>query len=101
MYIHTGPSMLTMTVDGRALELQDFKYSPYEASRRSKPVIMGGHAITVTSSVRMAWNTSALLWSIELSNQERPGIPPDMIGMEDYVHQVEFSAVALAREVGT
>lgn len=64
----SGTSMITMLVDGRALELDEMRWSAFAAERKSKPVIVEDHTITVTSEMRMAWNDTALMWKVTLEN---------------------------------
>lgn len=91
--------MLNMRVDGKGLNLESTKWSVYEATRKSKPVAIGVHSITVTSQLRMAWNDSALLWKITVENKKQENVTPDMIGYDDIMHLLEFSVQAQARQV--
>jgi len=95
-YVGTS-SMVTLRVDGKAMELATVRWSAYAAGRRSKPVVVGDHTLTVTSELRMAWNDSALLWKITCENTPMARSDPNAIGYEDIIHTLEFSIQAMAR----
>ncbi|GAB5033951.1 Hypothetical protein NocV09_01600660 [Nannochloropsis oceanica] len=95
-YVGT-PSMVTLRVDGKAVELDTVRWAAYAAGRRSKPVIVGDHTLTVTSELRMAWNDSALLWKVTCENTPMARADPNAIGYEDIIHTLEFSIQAMAR----
>ena len=96
-YVGT-PSMVTLRVDGKTMELDTVQWSAYAAGRRSKPVVVGDHTLTVTSELRMAWNDSALLWEITCQNTPMPRNDPNAIGYEDIIHTLEFSIQTMARK---
>lgn len=91
--------MLRMRVDGKDLMLDSMRWSAYEATRRSAPLAVDAHMLTVTSQLRMAFNDSALLWKINIQNQIPEGVPPDAISYQDIIHTLEFSVQAIARQV--
>ena len=65
--------MLTLRVDGRDLALEETRWSAYEATRRGRLLQAGGQALTVTSELRMAWNDTAVLWTLTLENVAKNG----------------------------
>jgi hypothetical protein len=95
----TAPSMLRMQVDGKYVTLDAMKWSAYEATRRSLPLAVDAHTLTVTSQLRMAFNDSALLWKISVENRVLENVPPDAISYQDIIHTLQFSVQAIARQV--
>jgi hypothetical protein len=91
--------MLRLRVDGKDLTLDAMRWSAFEANRRSVPLAVDAHTLTVTSQLRMAFNESALLWKISVKNQVLSGMPPDAISYNDIIHTLEFSVQAIARQV--
>ncbi len=91
--------MLRMQVDGKYLRLDAMRWQVYEATRRSEPLAVDAHTLTVTSQLRMAWNDSALLWKISVENRVLEGVPPDAISYQDIIHTLQFSVQAIARQV--
>ena len=91
--------MLRLRVDGKDLTLDAMRWSAFEATRRSLPLAVDAHTLTVTSQLRMAFNESALLWKITVANNVLEGVPPDAISYEDIIHTLEFSVQAIARQV--
>lgn len=94
-----APSMLRLRVDGKDLKLDSVRWRAYEAERRSFPLIVDAHTLAVTSQLRMAFNDSALLWKISVTNRVLEGVPPDAISYDDIIHTLEFSVQAIARQV--
>ena len=91
--------MLRLRVDGKDLTLGAMKWSAFEATRRSLPLAVDAHTLTVTSQLRMAFNDSALLWKINVENRVLEGVPPDAISYDDIIHTLEFSVQTIARQV--
>ena len=62
--------MLNLQLNDHAVSLSETKWSAYEASRRSVPLLLGDHHdLLVTSHVRMGWNESTIFWKILIENR--------------------------------
>ncbi|TFJ82181.1 hypothetical protein NSK_006510 [Nannochloropsis salina CCMP1776] len=92
-----SPSMVTLRVNGEAVELDTVRWAVYAACRRSKPIVVGDLRLLVTSELRMAWNDSALLWKIQFENVPTDHADGNTRESADERHTLEFSVQAMAR----